>query len=38
MAKGAARGTGSLRPQIAGEIRQRRFYDFKVWTERKLIE
>jgi hypothetical protein len=38
MAKSAAYGTGSLWPQAAGEIWQRRFYDFKVWTERKHIE
>src|SRR5713226_7687511 len=29
---------GSLWPQAAGEIWQRRFYDFNVWTERKRIE
>jgi putative transposase len=28
----------SLRPEVAGEIWQRRFYDFNVWTERKRIE
>ena len=26
------------RPEVAGEIWQRRFYDFNVWTERKRIE
>jgi len=31
-------GRGSLWPQAAGEIWQRRFCDFKVWTERKHIE
>ena len=36
-------GQGSLfaaqaRAEVAGEIWQRRFYDFNVWTERKRIE
>ena len=31
-------GQGSLWPQAAGEIWQRRFYDFNVRTERKRIE
>jgi len=31
-------GQGSLWPQAAGEIWQRRFYDFNIWTERKRIE
>jgi hypothetical protein len=25
-------------PELAGEIWQRRFYDFNVWTERRRIE
>ena len=25
-------------PELAGEIWQRRFYDFNVWTERKRVE
>ncbi|MGH9544596.1 MAG: REP-associated tyrosine transposase [Terriglobales bacterium] len=35
-----ARPAGQLSwwPQAAGEIWQRRFYDFNVWTERKRIE
>jgi putative transposase len=32
------RGQGSLWAEVAGEIWQRRFYDFNVWTERKRIE
>ena len=31
-------GQGSLLVEVAGEIWQRRFYDFNVWTERKRIE
>jgi putative transposase len=31
-------GQGSLWPRAAGEIWQRRFYDFNVRTERKRIE
>jgi len=32
------RGQGALWAEVAGEIWQRRFYDFNVWTERKRIE
>jgi len=31
-------GQKSLWPEVAGEIWQRRFYDFNVWTERKQVE
>jgi putative transposase len=32
------RGQGTLWADVAGEIWQRRYYDFNVWTERKRIE